>query len=60
MWAVKVVIGLDVGGTKTNATILDDAGTFLIDRMVGQPLFAHVTLEKGERSELAELASNLL
>ncbi len=28
--------------------------------MVGQRLYAHVTLEKGERSELAELASVLL
>jgi predicted ribonuclease YlaK len=27
---------------------------------VGQPLAAHVTLEKGERSELADLASELL
>jgi PhoH-like ATPase len=34
--------------------------TYLIDKMKGQPLYAHVTLEKGERSELAELASNLL
>ncbi len=34
--------------------------TYLIDRMKGQPLYAHVTLQKGERSELAELASNLL
>jgi PhoH-like ATPase len=34
--------------------------TYLIDRMKGQPAFAHITLEKGERSELAELASNLL
>lgn len=32
-----VVVGLDVGGTKTNATILDQAGTFLIDRMVETP-----------------------
>jgi PhoH-like ATPase len=28
--------------------------------MAGQPLYAHVTLEKGERSELADLASALL
>jgi predicted ribonuclease YlaK len=28
--------------------------------MKGQDMFAHITLEKGERSELAELASNLL
>jgi PhoH-like ATPase len=32
----------------------------LIDRMKGEPLYAHVTLEKGERSRLAELASNIL
>lgn len=32
----------------------------LIDRMKGQKLFAHVSLIKGERSPLAELACNLL
>jgi len=34
--------------------------TVLIDRMKGEPLYAHVTLEKGERSRLAELATNVL
>ena len=34
--------------------------TYLVDRMKGQELFAHVNLVKGERSALAELASNLL
>lgn len=34
--------------------------TYLVDRMKGQELFAHVNLLKGERSALAELASNLL
>ena len=34
--------------------------TYLISRMKGQSVFAHITLEKGERSDLAELASNLL
>ncbi|RKZ31237.1 ribonuclease [bacterium] len=34
--------------------------TYLVDRMRGQDIFAHVNLIKGERSELAELASNLL
>ncbi len=34
--------------------------TYLIDRMKGQKIYAHITLEKGERSELAELASDLL
>jgi PhoH-like ATPase len=32
----------------------------LIARMQGQKMYAHINLEKGERSELAELASNLL
>ena len=34
--------------------------TYLIDRMKGQELFSTVNLIKGERSELAEIASNLL
>ena len=34
--------------------------SYLIDHFKGQKLYAHVNLEKGERSELAELASNLL
>jgi Predicted ATPase related to phosphate starvation-inducible protein PhoH len=34
--------------------------TYLSDKMLGQELFAHVNLVKGERSMLAELASNLL
>ena len=33
---------------------------YLIDRLQGQPLFANVRLEKGERSELANLANELL
>lgn len=33
---------------------------YLIDRLKGQQLFAHVKLEKGERSELANLANDLL
>jgi PhoH-like ATPase len=34
--------------------------SYLIDRLRGNPLYAHINLEKGERSELANLASNLL
>ena len=34
--------------------------TYLADRMKGQSVFAHVHLVKGERSYLADLASNLL
>jgi PhoH-like ATPase len=33
---------------------------YMIDRMRGQQIFAHINLLKGERSPLAELASNLL
>jgi PhoH-like ATPase len=34
--------------------------SYLIDHFKGQRLYSHMNLEKGERSELAELASNLL
>jgi len=34
--------------------------TYLIDRLKGHKLFAHIRLEKGERSELANLANELL
>jgi PhoH-like ATPase len=33
---------------------------FIIEKMKGQTVYAHVNLEKGERSELAELASKIL
>jgi PhoH-like ATPase len=34
--------------------------TYLISRMKNQDMYAHITLEKGERSQLADLASELL
>jgi len=34
--------------------------SYLIDHFKGQKLYSHINLEKGERSVLAELASNLL
>jgi PhoH-like ATPase len=34
--------------------------SYLIDRVKDHPLYAHIKLEKGERSELANLANNLL
>ncbi len=34
--------------------------SYLIDRLKGNRLFAHITLEKGERSALANLANDLL
>lgn len=34
--------------------------SYLINRMQGQSIYSHIDLQKGERSALAELASNLL
>ena len=34
--------------------------SYLIEKMQGQKIYAHINLEKGERSKLAELASDLL
>ncbi len=39
---------------------LSNGLSYLINRMKNQAVYAHITLEKGERSPLAELASNLL
>ncbi len=33
---------------------------YIIEKMKGQNIYAHINLEKGERSELAELASKIL
>ncbi|TNE28568.1 MAG: PhoH family protein [Bacteroidetes bacterium] len=34
--------------------------SYLVDKLQGNPLYAHIALEKGERSELANLANDLL
>mmetsp|Transcript_40886 Transcript_40886/g.161948 ORF Transcript_40886/g.161948 Transcript_40886/m.161948 type:complete len:142 (-) Transcript_40886:57-482(-) len=34
--------------------------SYIVERMKGQSIYGHVLLEKGERSELADLASELL
>ena len=39
---------------------LSNGLSYIIEKMQGKKLYAHVYLEKGERSELAELASDLL
>ena len=33
----QVVVGIDNGGTKTTATVLDTSGTFLVDRLLEVP-----------------------
>jgi PhoH-like ATPase len=40
--------------------ILSNGLSYLIEKMQGKKLYAHCNLEKGERSELAELASDFL
>jgi glucokinase len=35
--AARVVVGIDNGGTKNNATVLDASGRFLVDRMYEVP-----------------------
>ncbi|MFP4194173.1 MAG: PhoH family protein [Desulfobacterales bacterium] len=39
---------------------LSNGLSYLIEKMQGQKRYAHICLEKGERSELADLASDLL
>lgn len=39
---------------------LSNGLSYLIEKMKGQNLYAHINLQKGERSELADLASTLL
>ena len=34
--------------------------TYVVERFKDQKISAHITLEKGERSELAEIAANVL
>ena len=37
MGTARYVVGLDVGGTSVNATVLDDRGQFLVDRLIEHP-----------------------
>jgi PhoH-like ATPase len=57
----KVVLTGDPYQIDTPYLDSDSNGlTFLVEAFKGQPMFGHVTLEKSERSELAELAAELL
>jgi PhoH-like ATPase len=59
--AVKIVITGDIYQIDHPYLDAESNGlSYLIDRFKGQSLYSHINLEKGERSELAELASNLL
>lgn len=57
----KIVLTGDI--QQIDAPYLDiqsNGLVYLIEKMQGESLFGHINLVKGERSELAELASNLL
>lgn len=57
----KIVLTGDVFQIDTPYLDAQSNGlSYLIDRIKGNPLYAHVNLDKGERSELANLGSELL
>ena len=57
----KIVFTGDVHQIDTPYLDMQSNGlAYLTDKMRGQDIFAHINLVKGERSYLAELASNLL
>lgn len=57
----KVVLTGDVEQIDSPYLDAESNGlAYMIDKMAGQRLFAYVNLVRGERSELSEIASNLL
>ena len=57
----KIILTGDV--RQIDTPYLDDQSnglSYVIDRMKGQEVFSHITLDKGERSELANIANDLL
>lgn len=57
----KIILTGDVNQIDTPYLDSQSNGlSYLIDRVDNHPLYAHIALEKGERSELANLANELL
>jgi len=57
----KIVFAGDINQIDTPYLDSQSNGlSYLIDKLKGQRLYSHVTLRKGERSELANLANDLL
>jgi len=57
----KIIFTGDINQIDT--PYLDESSnglTYIIDKLKGNDLFAYIKLEKGERSELADLANRLL
>lgn len=57
---IKICYKFKIIFNLTNRSKNSNGLAYLIDRLKGQPLFANVKLEKGERSELANLVNELL
>ncbi len=57
----KIVLTGDINQIDTPYLDAESNGlSYVIDKVKNNPLFAHITLQKGERSELANLANQLL
>lgn len=57
----KIIFTGDVNQIDTPYLDAQSNGlSYLIDKIKDRPIYAHITLEKGERSELANLANELL
>jgi PhoH-like ATPase len=57
----KIVLTGDINQIDTPYLDAESNGlSYVIDKVKNNALFAHITLEKGERSELANLANDLL
>ena len=57
----KIVFAGDINQIDTPYLDSQSNGlSFLIDKLKGQSIYSHITLRKGERSELANLANELL
>ena len=56
----KFIFTGDVGQIDTYLDEQSNGLSYLVDKAKGQEIYAHITLEKGERSELANLANELL
>jgi len=57
----KIILTGDV--RQIDTPYLDEQSnglTYVIDRLKGKDLYCHITLEKGERSDLANLANDFL
>ena len=57
----KIIFAGDINQIDTPYLDSQSNGlSYLIDKLKGQSIYSHITLRKGERSELANLANELL